>query len=50
MKYVDEYRGQPEAARFLESALPEPEFWDVLPEEQTAQSAPARVIEFLTGA
>ncbi len=36
-----------EAARFLESALPAPEFWDVLPEEQTAQSAPARVIEFL---
>ena len=36
-----------EAAHYLELALPEPELWDALPEEQTAQSAPARVIEFL---
>ena len=36
-----------EAAHYLELALPEPEFWDVLPEAQTAESAPARVIEFL---
>lgn len=36
-----------EAAHYLEFALPEPELWDVLPEAQTADSAPARVIEFL---
>jgi pimeloyl-ACP methyl ester carboxylesterase len=36
-----------EAARYLESALPAPEFWDVLPEQQTAKSAPATIIEFL---
>ncbi len=36
-----------EAAHYLELAMPESELWDVLPEAQTAQSAPARVIEFL---
>jgi pimeloyl-ACP methyl ester carboxylesterase len=35
------------AARYLEECLPRAEYWDVLPEEQTAENAPARVREFL---
>ncbi len=35
------------AARYLEECLPEAEYWDVLPEEQTVASAPARILEFL---
>jgi pimeloyl-ACP methyl ester carboxylesterase len=35
------------AARYLEECLPRAEYWDVPVEEQTEESAPARVIEFL---
>jgi hypothetical protein len=35
------------AARYLEECLGA-EYWDVLPEEQTAANAPSRVLEFLT--
>jgi pimeloyl-ACP methyl ester carboxylesterase len=37
------------AARYLEECLPKAEYWDVPPEGQTEQTAPARVIEFLDG-
>ena len=37
------------AARYLEECLPRAEYWDVLPEAQTEQTAPARVLEFLRG-
>ncbi len=36
------------AARYLEECLPRAEYWDVLPEEQTADAAPARVLQFLS--
>jgi len=35
------------AARYLEECLPRSEYWDVPVDEQTAQTAPARVLEFL---
>lgn len=35
------------AARYLEECLPRSEYWDVLPEGQTEDTAPARVLEFL---
>jgi len=35
------------AARYLEECLPESEYWDVLPDEQTEANAPAKIIEFL---
>ena len=35
------------AARYLEECLPKAEYWDVLPEEQTEEAAPARLLEFL---
>lgn len=35
------------AARYLEECLPRSEYWDVLPEEQTEQTAPARLLGFL---
>ena len=35
------------AARYLQECLPAAEYWDVPVERQTAESAPARVIEFL---
>jgi pimeloyl-ACP methyl ester carboxylesterase len=35
------------AARYLEECLPRAEYWDVPVGEQTAETAPARVIEFL---
>ena len=35
------------AARYLEECLPGSQYWDALPEEQTAETAPARVLEFL---
>jgi len=38
------------AARYLEECLPRSEYWDVLPEGQTEQTAPARVLQFLDGA
>jgi pimeloyl-ACP methyl ester carboxylesterase len=37
------------AARYLEECLPRADYWDVLPEEQTEQTAPARLLEFLDG-
>jgi pimeloyl-ACP methyl ester carboxylesterase len=38
------------AARYLEECLPRSEYWDVLPDAQTEQTAPARILEFLPGA
>ena len=38
------------AARYLEECLPRGEYWDVPPEEQTAETAPARVLAFLDAA
>jgi pimeloyl-ACP methyl ester carboxylesterase len=35
------------AARYLEECLPQSEYWDVMPEQQTRENAPARVLEFL---
>jgi len=35
------------AARYLEECLDGAEYWDVPPEEQTAETAPARVLAFL---
>jgi pimeloyl-ACP methyl ester carboxylesterase len=35
------------AARYLEECLPRSEYWDVLPEGQTEETAPARVLVFL---
>jgi pimeloyl-ACP methyl ester carboxylesterase len=34
-------------ARYLEECLPQSQYWDVMPEEQTADNAPARLLEFL---
>ena len=34
-------------ARYLEECLPQSQYWDVLPEEQTADNAPGRLLEFL---
>ena len=38
------------AARYLEECLPRSQYWDVMPEAQTEQNAPERVLEFLEGA
>ena len=35
------------AARFLEECLPRAQYWDATVEEQTADTAPARILEFL---
>jgi pimeloyl-ACP methyl ester carboxylesterase len=35
------------AARYLEECLPRSEYWDVPPEEQTEETAPPRVLQFL---
>lgn len=35
------------AARYLEECLPESQYWDVLPDGQTEETAPARVLQFL---
>lgn len=35
------------AARYLEECLPKSQYWDVLPEAQTEQSAAPRLLEFL---
>lgn len=37
------------AARYLEECLPKSEYWDVLPEEQTEATVPARLLGFLAG-
>lgn len=39
----------PSAARYLEECLAGAEYWDVPVDEQTGETAPARVIEFLDG-
>jgi pimeloyl-ACP methyl ester carboxylesterase len=36
------------AAVYLAECLPRAEYWDALPPEQTAETAPARVLEFLS--
>jgi pimeloyl-ACP methyl ester carboxylesterase len=36
------------AAQYLAQCLPKSEYWDVMPEEQTAGNAPQRIAEFLT--
>ena len=38
------------AARYLEECLPQAQYWDAPVEEQTAQTAPPRVLDFLRGA
>jgi pimeloyl-ACP methyl ester carboxylesterase len=35
------------AARYLHECLPQSEYWDVTPEEQTAENAPQRLLAFL---
>jgi hypothetical protein len=35
------------AARYLEECLPKAEYWDVLPDAQTEDTAPARLLRFL---
>jgi pimeloyl-ACP methyl ester carboxylesterase len=35
------------AAEYLAEHLPRAEYWDVMPDEQTADNAPRRVVEFL---
>jgi len=35
------------AARYLEECLAGSEYWDVMPDDQTAENAPKRVLEFL---
>jgi len=35
------------AARYLEECLPRSEYWDVLPEAQTEDTVPARLLQFL---
>ncbi len=35
------------AARYLEECLPRAEYWDALPVAQTAETAPARLLQFL---
>jgi pimeloyl-ACP methyl ester carboxylesterase len=37
----------PSAARYLQECLPVNQYWDVPVAEQTAETAPARVIDFL---
>jgi pimeloyl-ACP methyl ester carboxylesterase len=38
----------PSAARYLQECLPAAQYWDVPVAAQTAETAPARVIDFLT--
>lgn len=35
------------AARYLEECIPGAEYWDLLPDEQTEDNVPARLVEFL---
>jgi pimeloyl-ACP methyl ester carboxylesterase len=39
----------PSAARYLQECLPSSQYWDVPVAEQTADNAPARILEFLDG-
>lgn len=36
------------AARYLEECIPNAQYWDALPEQQTAETAPAKLLSFLT--
>ena len=38
------------AARYLEECLPRAEYWDVAVDDQTEQTVPARLLQFLSGA
>jgi pimeloyl-ACP methyl ester carboxylesterase len=38
------------AARYLEECLPKAEYWDVPPDAQTVDTAPARMLQFLSSA
>src|SRR5262249_20433798 len=38
------------AARYLEECLPRAQYWDVPVEQQTAQNAPSRLLDFLLSA
>jgi hypothetical protein len=38
------------AARYLQECLPKAEYWDVAVDDQTEQTAPARMLAFLAGA
>jgi pimeloyl-ACP methyl ester carboxylesterase len=40
----------PSAARYLQECLPRNEFWDVPVAEQTEETAPRRILEFLGSA
>jgi pimeloyl-ACP methyl ester carboxylesterase len=46
----DDASHAPSAARYLRECLPRNEFWDAPVDEQTEQTAPARVLEFLGSA
>ncbi len=35
------------AARYLAECLPQSEYWDILPDDQTEENVPARLLEFL---
>ena len=35
------------AARYLEECLPQSQYWDALPQDQTEANAPARLLAFL---
>jgi len=35
------------AARYLEECLPKAEYWDALPDSQTEETAPTRLLDFL---
>jgi hypothetical protein len=35
------------AARYFEECLPRSQYWDALPEAQTAETAPQRILDFL---
>ena len=37
----------PSAARYIQECLPRAEYWDVSVSEQTEQTAPARILQFL---
>jgi pimeloyl-ACP methyl ester carboxylesterase len=39
----------PSAARYLQECLPRAEYWDVPVVEQTEETAPARILQFLSG-
>ena len=44
------FRHATSAARYFEECLPKAQYWDALPEAQTAETAPKRLLEFLAHA